>query len=153
MSARLCGPAQAVGWRRRSFNDMGHLAALQTGINKQENKKMNQMQIFISPNVHGANDRASSQRSAAKRTNGRGRVTISLKQSVSLTCRYCDICMKIDHNQVTLAGETKSKTLILIYVLTGYQPGDPFLPRRTTCDTNICVSGHVLVLNRKRSVT
>lgn len=66
------------------FPGHGSLAALQTGINRQqENNKGILMQIFISLNPQGANDRLASQRSAAKRTNQGGWVTISLKQSAS----------------------------------------------------------------------
>lgn len=62
----------------------GSLAALQTGINRQqENNKGNLMQIFISLNPRGASDGLASRRSAAKRTNQGGWVTISLKQSAS----------------------------------------------------------------------
>lgn len=62
-----------IGWRRSSFQAMGHwlLCRLELTDNKQNNKG-NLMQIFISLNPQGANDRLGSRRSAAKRTNQGG---------------------------------------------------------------------------------
>lgn len=49
--------------------------------------------------------------------------------------------MKICRNQVTLTGKPKSITLMLIHMLTGYQPEDLFLPHQTTYNTNVCIWG------------
>lgn len=65
---------ESLDWLEpEQFPGHGSLAALQTGINRQqENNKGILMQIFISLNPRGANDRPASRRSAAKRTNQGG---------------------------------------------------------------------------------
>lgn len=72
LSPRARTPARTVGLRQRCSKNMGHwlLCRLELTDNRKNNEG-NLMQIFISLNPQGANDRPGSQKSAAMRANQR----------------------------------------------------------------------------------